>query len=244
MQEWEKGTHYLYGASYYAKLGDNYFEAADATMHRLASILVRKFAPQSSLDIGCAHGLLVHWLRQMGVSAYGVDVSDYAFSTAPEHSRAYLTKLDIEIDRIQFNDETLDLVTALEVLEHLTNLEYALAEIKRVLKPGGLFYVTTPLPLTDSKLGQFLLGRGWRRLDSTHVNVHGRHYWKCKLEESGFSYETMLAETFRGTPTGFWITKHLQGIPGGNTLRAYLAGTYMFRRLLPENNNDNIYANE
>jgi SAM-dependent methyltransferase len=45
---------------------------------------------------------------------------------------------------VKFEDATFDMVTAIEVLEHVADLDGTLAEVHRVLRPGGRFCVTTP----------------------------------------------------------------------------------------------------
>lgn len=230
MFEPETGSNIPYGIGYYAKPGDTYLKIADVRMHHLASIFTTNFKPQSSLDIGCAHGLLVYWLRRMGVQAFGVDVSSSAFSMTPKDNIAFLTKLDIESERLPFQDENMDLVSALEVIEHLSNLKYPLSEIRRVLRPGGYFFITTPLPFTDSKLGQFLIGRGWRMQDETHVNVHYRGYWKRLMMEHGFTYSGLLSIAFNGIPSEFWPIRILNRLPCGNIVRAYLVGASLFQK--------------
>jgi 2-polyprenyl-3-methyl-5-hydroxy-6-metoxy-1,4-benzoquinol methylase len=219
-----------YSTEYYAKPNDIYFKVADMRMRRLAIVIVSVLQPESSLDIGCAHGLLVYWLRKKNVMAYGVDISASAFSMSPENTNQYLTKLNVETDNLPFDDGTIGLVTSLEVIEHFKNLESPFKEINRVLKPGGYLFITTPLPLTDGKVGQFLLGRGWQLRDNTHVNVHSRAYWKSLMETFGFSYIDCFAQAFKGTPSELLPARILSQIPGGNVLRAFLSGACLFQK--------------
>ena len=56
---------------------------------RLASQIKEKYHPQTVLDAGCAMGMLVAALRDLGVEAYGVDLSEYAISQVREDIRPY-----------------------------------------------------------------------------------------------------------------------------------------------------------
>jgi SAM-dependent methyltransferase len=97
------------------------------------------------LDFGCGDGMLVSQLRKEGYSAFGVDIDDYYDSVQKRCKEQGLIKEDerifhtISMDnyRIPFDDDTFDNVISFYVLEHVQNWEQSLAEIKRVLKPGG-----------------------------------------------------------------------------------------------------------
>ncbi|MFC2010545.1 class I SAM-dependent methyltransferase [Chloroflexota bacterium] len=220
-----------YGADYYAQPGDAYLKVAEAKMARLAAVFREKCGISSALDIGCAHGVLVRCLRNLGVEAYGVDVSDAAFDMASPETRPYLNIADIENDRLPFKEGTFEAVIALEVFEHLKDLSATLEQLRRVLKSEGYLYITTPLPVIDSKPGQFVIGRGWHRLDETHINVHGRGYWKRLMADYGFSYLGLFPEVLASTPSEFWPMRYISRLPGGSRLRAVISGAYLFRRM-------------
>jgi SAM-dependent methyltransferase len=95
------------------------------------------------LDVGCGDGQTAGvWLRDHGRSYVGVDVSANAVAAA----RA----LGLEAQVIEtaaslpFADATFDAVMCIEVLEHLFAPAAAVAEILRVLKPGGVLVATVP----------------------------------------------------------------------------------------------------
>jgi SAM-dependent methyltransferase len=76
---------------------------------------VALFHPSSVLDAGCAFGMLVECLRDLGVDAYGVDISEYALSQARDDIKPYLRQGSLA-DPF---DRRYDLVISIEVLEHL-----------------------------------------------------------------------------------------------------------------------------
>src|SRR3954471_19451688 len=60
-----------------------------AQFGRIADAIVREVEPQTALDVGCAIGLLVETLRQRGIEAFGVDVSEYAIEQVHPSVREY-----------------------------------------------------------------------------------------------------------------------------------------------------------
>jgi SAM-dependent methyltransferase len=101
------------------------------------------------LDIGCGDGSytmrLADGFRQ--VDAIDVQASQLAlFHDRIEGSPAAgrITIAEMSAAKLDFPDDSFDLVTAIEVLEHVAELDQALAEIRRVLRPGGRFGFTTP----------------------------------------------------------------------------------------------------
>src|SRR5579863_3782598 len=56
---------------------------------RIADAIVREINPSSVLDAGCAMGFLVEALRQRGVEAYGMDISEYAIAQVAEEIKPY-----------------------------------------------------------------------------------------------------------------------------------------------------------
>lgn len=73
--------------------------------------------PKNCLDIGCGTGLLVYYLRKLGVQAYGVDVSGYAVSAASREIQPFLQKADLR--KLPYDNDEFELVVSMDVLEHL-----------------------------------------------------------------------------------------------------------------------------
>lgn len=94
-----------------------------------------------ALDLGCGGGLLSAYLAQRGARWIGVDVSNASLRVGSERLGARFARADVL--RLPVADETMDVVLAADVLEHVTSLDAALAEAARVLKPGGHLYVNT-----------------------------------------------------------------------------------------------------
>jgi len=93
------------------------------------------------LDAGCGTGLTLQELRPLG-SATGVDLSDEALAFC--RMRGLENVYNADLVDLPFAADHFDIVTALDVLEHINNDAAALAEFRRVLKPGGRAFIFVP----------------------------------------------------------------------------------------------------
>jgi 2-polyprenyl-6-hydroxyphenyl methylase/3-demethylubiquinone-9 3-methyltransferase len=92
------------------------------------------------LDVACGGGLLAPLLRGSGYQHLGVDLSASAASQAREHG------IDVvrgDVTSLPFRDNSLDVVVAGEILEHIVELSAGIREVCRVLRPGGTLVVDT-----------------------------------------------------------------------------------------------------
>jgi 2-polyprenyl-3-methyl-5-hydroxy-6-metoxy-1,4-benzoquinol methylase len=94
------------------------------------------------LDFGCGSGIFVEELEKAGFDAHGVDISDEAVRFGALQGIKNLSVIDSH--KINFSDNTFDVVLSMDVLEHLEDEEWALKEIERILKPNGIFVVMVP----------------------------------------------------------------------------------------------------
>jgi len=93
------------------------------------------------LDLGCGTGTMLGHLRSFG-DAQGVDADPQAVQFCKARGEDRVQELDSET--LPFPDGSFDLVTALDVLEHIEDDRGALREVARVLRPGGTFLATVP----------------------------------------------------------------------------------------------------
>jgi SAM-dependent methyltransferase len=110
--------------------------------------LLRRYLPRNktreerqALDLGCGAGLNLDHLAEYA-QPVGTDFSEEAlrFCMARGHKR--LCKADAA--ELPFRDEQFDIITALDVIEHLDDDLTALVELKRTLRPGGLLIISVP----------------------------------------------------------------------------------------------------
>lgn len=101
----------------------------------------RHNAPLKILDVGCGTGANLEMLSQFG-EAEGVDVSAEALSFCRERGLQNVKQGAAE--SLPFEDNSIDLVTGLDVVEHLDDDLGGLQEMRRVLRPGGHALVFVP----------------------------------------------------------------------------------------------------
>jgi SAM-dependent methyltransferase len=93
------------------------------------------------LDAGCGTGLLLQQLKPLG-KAEGVDISEEALEFCRKRGLTNVRRADV-LD-LPFEAGSFDMITALDVLEHLDDDVGALREFSRVLKPGGRVFSFVP----------------------------------------------------------------------------------------------------
>ena len=127
----------------------------------VADHIIADFAPKTVLDAGCAMGYLVTALRDRGVEAYGIDISRYAISKVREDIKPFCVVGSLTDELPSKLPKRFDLVTNIEVLEHL----YAEDAVKAVHTLCG----ATDMVLFSSTPDDYT--------EATHVNVQQREYW-------------------------------------------------------------------
>lgn len=101
--------------------------------------------PARVLDLGCGNGGLVLPFAQAGHRCWGLDVELHPELTEVVAAAALpLRHLLARGEALPFPDRSLDLVLLAETVEHVPRVRRLGAEVARVLRPGGLCYVTTP----------------------------------------------------------------------------------------------------
>jgi len=137
---------------------------------------LRPFEGLRILDIGCGGGLISEPLSRLGADVTGIDASEANVAVARAHSRG----ADLDIDYRQASAEELaaagqrfDAVLALEVVEHVADLDTFLQAAATLVRPGGAFIVSTlnrtPKSLLFAIVGaEYVMGwlpRGTHRWD-------------------------------------------------------------------------------
>ena len=125
----------------------------------------------SLLDVGCGGGIATLALAELGYNITGIDVSKNSLETARAEGLRRQVKARFvqgSAYRIPFDDNSFDAIVCSDVLEHLHDLTTALAEVNRVLKPGGVYVFDT----INRTWFSYILVRSYCLFASLHTNTH------------------------------------------------------------------------
>lgn len=134
---------------------------------------VKPLTGKTALDVGCGAGLLCEPLARMGGDVTGVDAAPENAEAAALHAEG--GGLDIRYIAGEIgaqNIGTFDLVTSMEVIEHVADKLDYLRELKARLAPGGLMILSTPNRTAASRL---LLVEG---AEAIGMIPKGTHHWE------------------------------------------------------------------
>lgn len=96
------------------------------------------------LDVGCGGGILTEALAKAGAEAQGLDADAQGIETASLHAKASNLTIPYHCTAIEtFEAEPFDVITCLEMLEHVSDPALVLTHCARLLKPGGILIVST-----------------------------------------------------------------------------------------------------
>lgn len=100
-----------------------------------------KLSPDSTvMDFGCGSGGTVQELRNLGYQSFGCDFEfkqEKNVATEMLEDQKFIRLVDSHPYRLPFDDDTFDFIFSDQVFEHVQNYPESIAEIKRILKPGG-----------------------------------------------------------------------------------------------------------
>lgn len=98
------------------------------------------------LDLGCAGGFMAEAMARRGANVTGIDPAEGAIEAARHHARSVGLRIGYDVGKgeaLPYDDAAFDAVVCVDVLEHVADLTKVLAEVARVLRPGGLFLFDT-----------------------------------------------------------------------------------------------------
>lgn len=142
MSQYEPVEHAEYELMHRIELGYWWFLGRRGHALRLLERWTRGARSLSILDVGCGTGANLLSFRKFG-RVTGCDIAPEAIAFCRSRDIAEAV-LQPEPDRLPFPDASFDLITALDVIEHIRDDAAMLREMFRVLKPGGAAFFTTP----------------------------------------------------------------------------------------------------
>ena len=134
-----------------------------------ADRVVKEIRPHKTLDVGCAKGFFVEALRDRGVEAYGIDISDYAISEVREDIKPFCKVQSVLLPI----EEKYDLITCIEVLEHLEGKDIPLAIQRMCEATDEIIFSSTPYDYEEE----------------SHISIHAPEYWVEQFAYNGFYHD-------------------------------------------------------
>ncbi|MCP3962248.1 MAG: class I SAM-dependent methyltransferase [bacterium] len=197
-------AEYAEKGDYHRHLDKNwrYYPIYVAKMERVHRVLEGLPKEARIADLGCGEGVLVEELRASGRDAIGVDLN---------YESEHVVKDDITGTR--FEAGSFDVILCLDVLEHLhfEDQVKALAEIRRLLSPGGRLIATLPnLAHFSSRIAFLLLGKLLRTSDIERHPGDRPIGEYLDLLEPGFAIEKRQG-IFPTFPLSLWLTVKIPG---------------------------------
>lgn len=129
-------------------------------------------AGKRALDVGCGAGLLCEPLARMGAAVTGLDAAPENIAAAKAHAVQSGLSIDYRAGSVEDLDgEAFDLVTSLEVIEHVTDPAAFVRWLAAALAPGGLLVLSTPNRTMLSRIALITIAEGTGQIP------RGTHDW-------------------------------------------------------------------
>lgn len=160
--------------------------------HELLDVFESYKKTNKILDIGCGDGYFLREAKNRGWQVYGTEYTDDAFEIGKQ--KGIIMHQGI-LDPENYNANEFDIITSFEVIEHINNPQPEIHNIKKILRPGGLFYVTTP---NFNSVSRFLAKKAWNIIcypehlsyyttGSMNRFLKNEGFKKVKIETTGIS---------------------------------------------------------
>jgi SAM-dependent methyltransferase len=169
---------------------DEYYTEANLqvpeVVRRRIGEIIEEFAPLRQtnrlLDIGFGAGTILDIGREKKWEVFGVEVSKQAVEQA---ERAGFSVFHGDLAEARYPNHYFDVVIASEIVEHLPEPQKLFDEAARILRPGGLFWATTP---SGRGLSYRLMGVHWSVISPPeHIQLFSKKGMLQMLKTAGFS---------------------------------------------------------
>jgi|TARA_R100000501_G_scaffold10060_1_gene19729 2-polyprenyl-6-hydroxyphenyl methylase/3-demethylubiquinone-9 3-methyltransferase len=129
----------------------------------------------SCLDVGCGGGILTECLARLGGTVTGIDAAEQSIEVARVHAGGQGLAIDYRLAAAEVlvqEGAKFDLITCMEVVEHVADVPAFLSSLRSLLKPGGLLVFSTP-NRTAMSFGVMIVGAEWL----LRLLPRGTHEW-------------------------------------------------------------------
>ncbi|MBA3730618.1 MAG: bifunctional 2-polyprenyl-6-hydroxyphenol methylase/3-demethylubiquinol 3-O-methyltransferase UbiG [Sphingomonas sp.] len=168
----------------FARLADDWWDpdGASAMLHKLNPVRLayirdrlnqhwsldehsrRPLEGKSALDVGCGAGLLAEPLARLGAQVTAIDAAPELIDVARDHANRQGLAIDYRAAAVENIDGRFNLITSLEVIEHVADPQAFVGALAMRLAPGGLLILSTPNRTGWSKLLTITLAEGFGRI--------------------------------------------------------------------------------
>jgi len=185
------------------------------TLKQKVSLVQKRTAGLSLLDIGAGTGHFLNHSKKAGFNVQGLEPDDDAVQFAKENFHLDLDPLDM-LYKIESNSK--DVITMWHVLEHVYQLNEDLSEMNRVLNKSGLLIIAVPnMDSYDAKK----YGEYWAAYD---VPRHLYHFQKNTIKQLLEKHKFSLLEILPMKFDSFYVSMLSEKYKGGNLLNGVLTG--------------------
>lgn len=132
---------------------------------------LKPLAGKAALDVGCGGGLLCEPLARLGARVTGIDGAPETIAVAQAHAAGEALAIDYQVGEVEALDGGFDLVTSMEVVEHVNDPAGFVRALSDRLAPGGLLILSTPNRTPFSRVSLITIGEG------TGAIPKGTHDW-------------------------------------------------------------------
>jgi 2-polyprenyl-6-hydroxyphenyl methylase/3-demethylubiquinone-9 3-methyltransferase len=142
--------------AYIRDMVDQHFGLDEHDLHPLAG--------KTALDLGCGAGLLAEPLARLGARVTAVDAAPECIKVAKAHAKGQGLEIDYRATGVEAVYGKFDLITAMEVIEHVADPQEFVDCLAKRLAPGGLLILSTPNKTAWSKLLTITLAEGFGQI--------------------------------------------------------------------------------
>lgn len=211
-----KDKHELFQQNRYKNY--NSFDEDKYYLFKIVSIMKKnKIKKGKLLDIGCADGSYINYLKnKFEFDVYGIDVSADAIKKSQK--KGLKTKRVNVENGIPFENNSFDIVTCSEVIEHVYDTDFLIQEISRILKPNGTLIITTPNLVSLTNRILILLGKyplfvpEYKKDQSGHIRAYTVDVMINQLKDHKFKPYIITSPNFPFPVTFKWIPRWIKYI--------------------------------
>ena len=124
----------------------------------------RPLEGKTALDVGCGAGLLAEPLARLGAKVTAIDAAPELIEAAKAHAAGAGLSIDYRAVAVEALKGKFDLVTSMEVIEHVADPQAFVKDLAARLTPGGLLILSTPNRTAWSKLLTITIAEGFGQI--------------------------------------------------------------------------------